>query len=398
MKNALEQQAFGTQNGYDKPTIIQGDYIDKTDTAMVCMATQQGGAETRTDDKAPTLTAAAGMSGNNQPVICIQGNCIDRADTAGCNGKGWTEGVSYTLNTIDRPAVVFNEETITSKLNASNPHFGDACHTLGATGAGRTLLIQEDNNPFVPSPPQSDVVVFEPGSCSRVGGHIWQDGKAPALRAQSGDNQPAIALEKHIPCSWDGGQTSPTLTKSNAGGQQRMPEQNNFDAVIALDRASFNQGKNVQYDFEVSESGINSSLVAKGPSAVCSKEKNECERYIVRRLTPLECERLQGFPDFWTDIGEWTDSKGKLHKESSDSARYKALGNSIALPSWFYVLSKLSEFCEEKTMASLFDGIGGFPLIWETMNGKGSCLWASEIEEFPIAVTKHHFPDEEKEE
>lgn len=111
---------------------------------VVCMATQQGGAEIRTDDKAPTLTAAAGMSGNNQPVIamgtdmyngkltgdkaasittatgqgpantgpgviqqtyCIQGNCIDRADTAGCNGKGWTEDVAYTLNTIDRPAV-----------------------------------------------------------------------------------------------------------------------------------------------------------------------------------------------------------------------------------------------------------------------------------------------------
>lgn len=206
-----------------------------------------------------------------------------------------------------------------------------------------------------------------------------------------------MILEKHIPCSWDGGQTSPTLTKSNAGGQQRMPDSGNFNAVIALDRASFNQGKNAQYDFEVSESGINSSLVARGPSGVCSKEKSERERYIVRRLTPLECERLQGFPDGWTDIGEWTDSKGKLHKESSDSARYAALGNSIALPSWFYVLSKLSEFCEEKTMASLFDGIGGFPLIWETLNGKGSCLWASEIEEFPIAVTKHHFPDSEDE-
>lgn len=366
----------------------------------------------------------------SKSTYCIQGNCIDRADTAGCNGKGWTEGVSYTLNTIDRPAVVFNEEAITSKLNASNPHFGDACHTLGATGAGRTLLIQEDNNPFVPSPPQSDVVVFEPGSCSRVGGHIWQDGKAPDLRAQSGDNQPAIALEnhpadsrvkiaedgivqtlsgrmgtgggntpmileKHIPCSWDGGQTSPTLTKSNAGGQQRMPDMDNFNAVIALDRASFNQGKNAQYDFEVSESGINSSLVAKGPSAVCSKEKSECERYIVRRLTPLECERLQGFPDFWTDIGEWTDSKGKLHKESSDSARYAALGNSIALPSWFYVLSKLSEFCEEKTMASLFDGISGFNVCWARIHGAENCLWSSEIEEFPIAVVKKHFGDED---
>ena len=75
---------------------------------VACMATQQGGAEIRTDDMAPTLTAAAGMSGNNQPVICIQGNCIDRVDTAGCNGKGWTEDVSYTLNTIDRPAVALS--------------------------------------------------------------------------------------------------------------------------------------------------------------------------------------------------------------------------------------------------------------------------------------------------
>jgi DNA (cytosine-5)-methyltransferase 1 len=49
-------------------------------------------------------------------------------------------------------------------------------------------------------------------------------------------------------------------------------------------------------------------------------------------------------------------------------------------------------------MASLFDGIGGFPLIWETLNGEGSCVWASEIEEFPIAVTKYHFGEEASDE
>ena len=111
-------------------------------------------------------------------------------------------------------------------------------------------------------------------------------------------------------------------------------------------------------------------------------------KYIVRRLTPLECERLQGYPDGWTDIGEWTDSKGKVHK-TSDAARYKALGNSIALPPWKWVLKRLCACYErDATLASLFDGIGGFPLIWEQINGKGSCLWASEIEDFPIAVTK----------
>lgn len=113
---------------------------------------------------------------------------------------------------------------------------------------------------------------------------------------------------------------------------------------------------------------------------------------VVRRLTPLECERLQGFPDRWTDIGEWTDSKGKLHKESSDSARYKALGNSIATPFWQYLARRIcAQYERDITMGSLFDGIGGFPYVFERCGAKA--VWASEIEEFPIAVTKEHFPE-----
>ena len=120
-------------------------------------------------------------------------------------------------------------------------------------------------------------------------------------------------------------------------------------------------------------------------NGIVTKTKN---RYIVRRLTPLECERLQGYPDGWTDIGEWTDSNGK-QRQTSDASRYKCLGNSIALPPWKWVLKRLCACYErDATMASLFDGIGGFPYIWEQLNGKGTCLWASEIEEFPIAVTK----------
>lgn len=116
---------------------------------------------------------------------------------------------------------------------------------------------------------------------------------------------------------------------------------------------------------------------------------------IVRRLTPLECERLQGFPDGWTDIGDWVDSKGKLHKGDSDSPRYKALGNSIATPFWFWLLRRISATYERPaTLGSLFDGIGGFPYCWERCNGKGTAIWASEIEEFPIAVTKLRFPEE----
>ena len=116
----------------------------------------------------------------------------------------------------------------------------------------------------------------------------------------------------------------------------------------------------------------------------------------VRRLTPLECTRLQGFPDGWVDIGEWVDDAGKTHKES-DTPKYKALGNSIALPQWKWVLKRIcANYGRDATMASLFDGIGGFTLIWTQLNGRNSVRWVSEIEPFPIAVTRRHFGDEDK--
>lgn len=113
---------------------------------------------------------------------------------------------------------------------------------------------------------------------------------------------------------------------------------------------------------------------------------------IVRRLTPLEHERLQGYPDKWSDIGEWADSKGKKH-QTTDSARYKALGNSIALPPWRFVCRRICEqYDTPATMGSLFDGIGGFPLIWREINGADSVLWACEIDEYCRAVTQRRLP------
>jgi DNA (cytosine-5)-methyltransferase 1 len=118
------------------------------------------------------------------------------------------------------------------------------------------------------------------------------------------------------------------------------------------------------------------------------------QNMMARRLTPLECERLQGYPDGWTNIGKWIDGSGKKHR-SSDNGRYKALGNSIALPFWFWLLRRISaQYERPATLGSLFDGIGGFPLCWERCNGKGTALWASEIEEFPMAVTKKRFGEE----
>ena len=227
-------------------------------------------------------------------------------------------------------------------------------------------------------------------------------------------NQGGIAVVEPVTAYWDGSQVCGTLTANNAGGSQRMPDKENFNCVVeplcignGQVNGAVNATKGIAHTLNCMHDpmaicyGVDAGNATEGieitgglqASAAHNLNSNNTIRpnNFVRRLTPLECERLQGFPDGWTDIGEWIDSKGKKHKEA-DSPRYKALGNSIALPPWKWGLKRLCACYErDATMASLFDGIGGFPLIWEQLNGKGSCLWASEIEEFPIAVTKLRF-------
>lgn len=130
------------------------------------------------------------------------------------------------------------------------------------------------------------------------------------------------------------------------------------------------------------------------PYVLEGEEGDDTVNMIVRRLTPLECERLQGYPDGWTDIGEWIDSKGKTRK-STDGARYKALGNSIALPWWDWMIGRLCSYYDRPVeMASLFDGIGGFDLCFARHGGIP--VWNSEIEEFCEAVSTKHFGDDDK--
>ena len=160
------------------------------------------------------------------------------------------------------------------------------------------------------------------------------------------------------------------------------------DPVCSVDCRNFTEGGEINGTLQAKESGGQS----------LNLNNTVRQNMVVRRLTPLECERLQGFPDGWTDIGDWvkTDKRGRKIKVkgSADSPRCKALGNSIALPFWRWMLRRMAAYLPPKaTMGSLFDGIGGFPLIWEEIHGVGSAVWASEIEEFAIAVTRRHFPD-----
>ena len=314
----------GGCDGGGKGALVQteksGTLGTGNDQTIFCMATQQGGAELRTDDRAPTLTAAAGMSGNNQPVVCA-GFKLGNSEKA--RSIGYQEELSPTLNAEcggNKPAVVAPAVALDMTY---------ACDVIRECGE-----------------------------------------QVPALQARMGT----------------GGNQVP-LTYGIGNGQAN-------EAGIMAEEVS--QTLNTMHDAQaVMCEDVSHALRAKANCAY----REDAETYlvqnmVVRRLTPLECTRLQGYPDGWVDIGDWTDEKGKKHKDA-DSPKYKALGNSIALPFWDWMLRRMERYLPEgATLGSLFDGIGGFPLCFERIHGKGTARWASEIEPFPIAVTKKWFGEE----
>ena len=303
------------------PTLQGGVGGGVNNPAIFCMATQQGGAELRTDDRSPTLTAAAGMSGNNQPVVCA-GFKLGNSEQA--RSIGYAEEQSPTLNAEcggSKPAVV--------ALDMSH-----AC----------------------------DVI--------RDCGEVSQSLQA---RMGTGGNQVPLTYQMQGFGDYREGDV--------ASSCKQRDFKDGTDLVCAVDCRNFREGGETNGTLQAKESGGQS----------LNLNNTVRQNMVVRRLTPMECERLQGYPDGWTDIGEWRDSKGKLRKPS-DSPRYKACGNSIALPFWDFLAKRISaQYLSPVTMGSLFDGIGGFPLVFERHNGKGTARWASEIEEFPIAVTKLRF-------
>lgn len=74
-----------------------------------------------------------------------------------------------------------------------------------------------------------------------------------------------------------------------------------------------------------------------GGNIIVDKEEG---MYVVRRATPLECERFQGFPDNWTSIGQWIDHRGKK-RETTPSNQFKALGNSMAVPVMKWIAERI---------------------------------------------------------
>ena len=274
--------------------------------AVVCV--DQGGGKSSCN-VAEEIAPTLACTHGGEPAVCIQGSMIGRAEGNGPQGEGINEDVSFTLNTVDR-------------------------HAVYAMTTGYYAQVSKEKSPTLLSRDYKDAAIV---------------------------NEPP---------------------------------------AYGIDRAAYNQGKNAQYKPQIDEEQ-SATIVAKGPNAVAQpvsfypQMKAECQTprenvantlvngtnpgyqngivepsYAVRRLTPTECARLQGFPDWWCwslgienptakDITEWSkvfetyrkiigsSSKPKTRKQIirwlkdpySDAAEYKMWGNGVALPCVYFVLS-----------------------------------------------------------
>ena len=330
-------------------------------------------------------------------------------------------------------AVTYPGVGITSKQNASNPKPGDPCHSLntdnrnylcipaaytlkirsGCEGGGKGPLVQTEKSATLSTLQDQTLFVMQGNMIDR---EVKQNGFGIA---ESETMFTLNATDRHGVCcaGFTAGKGAGGIVLNNQGGAYAVFENHSRDVrytgpldIAPTVTATYGTGGNNQpfvvesrnacESVTLEGESVTGTLMArdyKGVGRVDTLSRivalNRDTQWIVRRLTPTECERLQGFPDGWTDIGEWTDTKGKKHRPA-DSPRYKALGNSIALPQWWWITCKMAAYMPAgATLGSLFDGIGGFPLVWETRHGAGTALWASEIEEFPMAVTKMRFSE-----
>lgn len=233
---------------------------------------------------------------------------------------------------------------------------------------------------------------------------VFESHSQDARYTQQGNTSPACTAQ------WGtGGNNMPLVAEKKAFAMQRIGEYKESEQASTMKSRDYKDAT----DLVIEKNEVNCAGFQLGFRPENTRYYDECAttlcngtrpgwttgcilNWIVRRLTPVECERLQGFPDGWTDIGEWVDENGKKHKPA-DSPRYKALGNSIALPQWYWIFQKMKSYIgENPTLGSLFDGIGGFPLVFQSTYGEGTAIWGSEIDSFCVAVTKKHFPEKQR--
>ena len=468
-RNGIVQAAgFSTEHSAKARSIGYEEEVSPTLRAGVVPAAlsvenhpTDGRVKIREDDTCQTLCSRAGTGGNNVPLVAEP---ITLKIRSGCEGGGkgalWQTDKSATLAT-NNDQTLFQPEIkafgVCSKhsnaMMSDNPHSGfyeaTTSRTLDQSGGHAISSNQGGICVVAPAPETFDVrftsdgtknarghcyptdisrcldtseanpdsnhggvavVALEPGAASRVGGHVYSDGKSGTLRANAGDNQQAVVVAEPETYALQGsmiGRADKNGPQGDGINEDVCFTLNTSDRhAIAAPDPSFTISRDNH--FAVSED-VSVTAVARGPATVAAPADHYCTSknshhtvaaheqantlvasdwkdpplvndlpndepvYIVRRLTPVECARLQGFPDWWCadlaipdpsdeEIAFWmevwetwrqiTNPKGKPKTEKqirkwladpyTDSAEYKLWGNGVSEPVVFFVLSGIA--------------------------------------------------------
>ena len=350
---------------------------------------------------AQTVSSTYGTGGNNQPFVVQTPKTLKVR--CGCEGGGKgalvQDNLSATLST-NNDQTLFQPRAYgvcaknSNSMKSDNPNSGfyeaDTSRCLDANGGNPTCN-------------QGGIAVIE-GNGSRPSHRGDGYKESDVMYTLNATEQHAVAFaEVHATLSANDGPKGPSSQ------MMKNPEENFVGEVsYGIGRPAMNQGYNAKFSFQIEEE-VEPTLVASGASGVAhprfssskasffTEANEECANtlvatdykdppivndgdeidYIVRRLTPTECARLQGFPDWWCDdlgipdptdedIAKWrevfeTHAKaiGKITKPKSDaqirkwlqnpqsdSAEYKMWGNGVALPNVFFVLAGIKYYSD----------------------------------------------------
>ena len=315
----------------------------------------------------PGAKARQGAAGGAEDSAGAAGFCYESGEAS--RGIGYQEEESPTLRCWKPPGVAVREPPLTLKIRS------------GCDGGGKGALIQHDLSATLGC--HNDQTLFAPKAFG-----VGSDKSKGMLSANPKSGFYEAATSRTLDrsggnaCCNQGGMVvvSPAYSIRPMVNTQTQQEQtpslmarDSKDPLLVslpsycLDRACFTSGENAQYRLSV-RAEVAATLVAEGPGAISAPP----EEYLVRRLTPLECCRLQGFPDGWTEhleteepgeqeiarwVGvfeDWYRAQGKAARASpgrvakwlkdphSDAAQYKAYGNSVAVPCVFFVLAGIA--------------------------------------------------------
>ena len=312
----------------------------------------------------PGAKARQGAAGGAEDSAGAAGFCYESGEAS--RGIGYQEEESPTLRCWKPPGVAVREPPLTLKIRS------------GCDGGGKGALIQHDLSATLGC--HNDQTLFAPKAFG-IGSAESKGMLSPNPKSGFYEAATSRTLDRSggNACCNQGGMVvvSPAYSIRPMVNTQTQQEQtpslmarDSKDPLLVslpsycLDRACFTSGENAQYRLSV-RAEVAATLVAEGPGAISAPP----EEYLVRRLTPLECCRLQGFPDGWTEhleteepgeqeiarwVGvfeDWYRAQGKTARASpekiakwlknprTDSAEYKAYGNSVAVPCVFFVLA-----------------------------------------------------------